>query len=155
MQIIVLCGISLLIAILALLYFSFESIKDDKLSVNKINELVHKKTVWYVIAMLVVLCFMSVSLVQIYPSNTLIFNIKRIVLLGILFCAAYIDYKEYIIPNKLILIGLFARCVIWFVELFLKLKERKVKRKVRKRKGKKRKLKCKMKKTEKLTFNFE
>jgi len=67
---------------------------------------------------MVALSGMAISLFMIYPSNTLVANLKLIVLCGLLFPIAAIDQVKKIIPNKIILVGLVLRVVFYFAELF-------------------------------------
>lgn len=62
----------------------------------------------------------TLVLLFIYKDNTFAFNLKRVSLLAFLWPIAYIDYKEYRIPNTFILMGLVSRVLILMVELFMK-----------------------------------
>ena len=62
-------------------------------------------------------------LVLFYENNTVLFNIKRMVLVSLLWIAAYFDFKSYRIPNKLILLGLALRTVILMFELVFEREE--------------------------------
>jgi leader peptidase (prepilin peptidase)/N-methyltransferase len=59
----------------------------------------------------------SVSLSLLYPENTLLFNVKRISLLSLLWPIAFIDYKTHRIPNIFIIIGCAYRVIIFIFEL--------------------------------------
>ncbi len=61
----------------------------------------------------------SVLFVAIYKENPLIFSIKRICLLCLLWPIAYIDCKTYRIPNAFLLLGLLYRAVLLGIELLL------------------------------------
>ncbi len=71
----------------------------------------------YFILMFVCMVAVSILIMHFYNKNTLIFNIKRIVILSVLWIAAFFDKKSYRIPNKLILLGLVLRVVILVFEL--------------------------------------
>lgn len=73
----------------------------------------------YSIITLVVLVGLGIELELIYKNNLLIWNIKLLVLTGIIFPAAFIDYKEHIIPNKIIGSAILLRIVIWIIEAFI------------------------------------
>lgn len=61
----------------------------------------------------------TIALVTIYDTNSFVFNLKRVVLLALLWPIAYIDFKEYRIPNAFILMGLISRIIIVFPEIFM------------------------------------
>jgi len=61
----------------------------------------------------------SIAFPKIYPANSVWINIKRMVLLGLLWPVAYIDFKTYRIPNLYIIFGLICRAVILVFELLL------------------------------------
>lgn len=133
MNIVVLCVSSLVLTFLAWIYLNFQS--SSQLTVfgeynetlSEPDELERKKAhafskpcatrVIFLMIMLAVLCGISVSLTLIFPANSLVHNIKLICLLGILFVAANVDFRQQIIPNFLILFGLALRTVFWIVEL--------------------------------------
>ena len=77
------------------------------------------KQLAFLIAMLLGLCGIAVALVLIYERNTMVSNLKLITLLSILFAAAYVDAREKIIPNVLVLTGLALRVVFWIAELIV------------------------------------
>lgn len=56
-------------------------------------------------------------LIFFYEENTLLFMIKRLTLISVLWIAAYFDRKSCRIPNKLILLGLGYRAVTLMIEL--------------------------------------
>ena len=122
MQIAVLCGISLLLSVVSWIYFSYVDIEEETFSSKKIGEVIFadKKIIAYVAVMLIALCAMSVNLSYIYINNTLIHNIKMITLLALLFIVAFTDFKKYIIPNKVLLVGITLRCIYYIVELVTK-----------------------------------
>ena len=122
MQIAILCGISLLLSVASWVYFSYVDIEEETFSSKKIGEVIFndKKVIAYVAVMLIALCAMSVNLSYIYINNTLIHNIKMITLLSLLFVVAFTDFKKYIIPNKILLVGIALRCTYYIVELVTK-----------------------------------
>ncbi len=73
----------------------------------------------YSIITLVILIGLGIELELIYKNNLLTWNIKLLVLTGIIFPAAFIDYKEHIIPNKIIGSAILLRIVIWIIEAFI------------------------------------
>lgn len=52
-----------------------------------------------------------------YPDQTFLFQCKRVVLMTLLFPAAIIDWKQKVIPNRLILAGIGYRIVILIAEI--------------------------------------
>ncbi len=56
---------------------------------------------------------------KVYTSNSSWVNIKRMVLLAIIWPVAYIDYKTLRIPNLYVIFGLICRGVILVFEIFL------------------------------------
>lgn len=67
------------------------------------------KTKLYMLFVCVCLISMAVVLVYVFPENTINRNIRSITITSILMIAAYYDYKEFRIPNKLIIPGI----VVW------------------------------------------
>ena len=67
------------------------------------------KTKIYMLFVCVCLISMAVVLVYVFPENTINRNIRSITITSILMIAAYYDYKEFRIPNKLIIPGI----VLW------------------------------------------
>lgn len=122
MQIAVLCGISLLLALVSWIYFSYVDIEEESFASKKLGEVlfVDKKVIIYVVIALFALCAMSANLSLVYTNNTLIHNIKMITLLSLLFVVAFTDFKKYIIPNKVLLVGIALRCIYYIVELLTK-----------------------------------
>ena len=72
----------------------------------------------YSIVSIVVVIGITYVLCTIYEQNSIVFNLKRISILSILWPVAYIDFFEYKIPNKFIILGLIYRVLILFIELF-------------------------------------
>lgn len=78
-----------------------------------------KSMVIYSIIATIVVVGITLTLIYVYEDNTLIFNLKRICLLSILWAIAYTDFKEYRIPNKFIILGFIYRALLIFPELLL------------------------------------
>lgn len=55
---------------------------------------------------------LSILLPGMFPGNTVFDNLKRVLLLAVIWPVAYIDYKTYRIPNAFILLGLAVRVVL-------------------------------------------
>lgn len=56
-------------------------------------------------------------LVFFYKENTAVFIAKRIIIMSVLWTAAYFDKKSFRIPNKLILLGLAYRIIVLMFEI--------------------------------------
>ncbi len=70
-------------------------------------------------AVMCILVLATALLLQLlYKENTFLFQVKRICLLSVLWGAAYVDYKEYRIPNRYILLGLIYRGILLLLEFF-------------------------------------
>lgn len=74
--------------------------------------------IYSIIAVLIVIGI-TASLTLIYKDNTFVFNLKRVCMLAILWPIAYIDFKEYRIPNAFITWGLVCRGLVLLPELFM------------------------------------
>lgn len=98
--------------------FMSQTICGDKLSGKKVKYFLplSKKRYVAMIAVLFMMLFFSVFINIVY-SNSIINNLKLLTLLAILFPAAYTDWREHIISNRLILIAICLRVVIFIVEL--------------------------------------
>ena len=120
MNIVIEICVVIIITILSWIYFSIQDFKGEQSLLSKIKNALfnHKKRSLYFLVMMVALSGMAISLFMIYPSNTLVANLKLIVLCGLLFPIAAIDQVKKIIPNKIILVGLVLRVVFYFAELF-------------------------------------
>lgn len=69
-------------------------------------------------------CFVLTILIavffpKVYPDNSIWVNVKRMVLLSIIWPIAYIDFKTLRIPNLFVIYGLVCRAVILVFEIFL------------------------------------
>ena len=120
MNIAILVISSLILTCVSLLYLSFPlNLGERKMIGAYVQALVSKRGLLiYSGIMVLCLCILSVSLSLIYTINSIILNLKLIVLLAVIFVAAWIDYHEHIIPNKLIVAALFIRLVFYVAELF-------------------------------------
>ena len=59
----------------------------------------------------------AVSMHLLYASQSILFDLKRLCLLSLLWPAAFIDYHSYRIPNSFVIAGLSYRVVIFVFEL--------------------------------------
>lgn len=114
---ILLCGVSFLLM--------FRDIKENILKdKGKENEdggshIISKGVLLYSICMVILTVVIAVVLQRVYKDNSLIFNIKRICLLSILWPVALIDFQSCRIPNEFIIFGLVCRVLLILPELFL------------------------------------
>lgn len=67
------------------------------------------KTKIYMLFACICLIAMVLVITYVFPTNTISRNIRSITITSILMIAAYYDYKEFRIPNKLIIAGI----VLW------------------------------------------
>ena len=78
----------------------------------------HKKAqIIYSVLFILVNIGISVLFVTVYQNNTILFSLKRLLLLAILWPVGYIDFKTYKIPNRFIILGLIFRAGILIFEL--------------------------------------
>lgn len=73
----------------------------------------------YCITAILITVAISIVFPKLYPINPVWVNVKRMVLLSVLWPLAYIDYKTYRIPNLFVIYGLVCRGVILIFEVFL------------------------------------
>ena len=110
MTISILSCLSLFLILVAFVYLTYKDFSGDNLKVKILSAVkCNKKVVIYLICSLMVMIGLSFVLFYIYKSNTLIANMKIITLLGILVTVTVPDIREHIIPNKVILVGVFLR----------------------------------------------
>ena len=76
-----------------------------------------KYMVVYSVISTVVVIGITVALIFIYEENTFVFNLKRVCLMSFLWAVAYIDFKEYRIPNTFIILGFLYRGLLVLPEL--------------------------------------
>lgn len=69
-------------------------------------------TLIYAALAMAALAVLSILLPGMLPGNTMFDNLKRMLLLAVIWPVAYIDYKTYRIPNAFILLGLAVRAVL-------------------------------------------
>lgn len=121
MNIFILMVVSVLLTIGSWCYLHIVNIEKENRNLSGIiNAVKDDKFInIYSIITLVVLVGLGIELELIYKNNLLIWNIKLLVLTGIIFPAAFIDYKEHIIPNKIIGSAILLRIVIWIIEAFI------------------------------------
>lgn len=120
MNIFILSIVSLLLAIGVWIYLHIISIDKENKTFNGFIVAVKagRAVNIYSMIVLIVLLVLGIELELVYKNNLLTWNIKMLVLTGLIFPAAFIDYKEHIIPNKIIIMGILLRIVIWLVEVF-------------------------------------
>lgn len=80
---------------------------------------ISKPMIYYSLAATVVVIGITWILINIFQGNNMVFYLKRVCLLCVLWPIAYTDIKEYRIPNKFIALGLIYRILIVFVELWM------------------------------------
>lgn len=78
-----------------------------------------KITYAYILVSFVVVMGITCTLLFYYTENPLLFNLKRIGLLTILWAVAYVDFRELRIPNSYIILGLVYRIVLIPFELLI------------------------------------
>lgn len=116
----------ILLAVTLILYFisvgsmkftPFRKAEGTKAKLECLLKSSWKETVYFVL-MLVVNIALCEMLFLFYTDNSVIHIVKRMVVISVLWVAAYFDKKSYRIPNKLILLGLTLRIVVLAAELF-------------------------------------
>ena len=100
-----------IIALLLYLISFYMLIRDEKYR--------KKSLLIYACVYLIVELAVTAMLQFFYINNVVIHNLKRICLISILGPIAYVDCKEYIIPNKFIILGLVYRAVLLPLEILL------------------------------------
>lgn len=124
MDIAICIGIAVVYTILSLIYVSYVMVNNDKeKKENKkilFGDLIAymKSNKWVLIGhivLLVLVCALSVELNLVFTENLLIHNVKIIVLMLFLTSIAMIDRKLRIIPNKLLLVAVGARLIIYLI----------------------------------------
>ena len=73
----------------------------------------------YSVICITITILISVFFPRVYPDNSIWVNVKRMMLLSILWPIAYIDFKTLRIPNLFVIYGLTCRVVILVFEFFL------------------------------------
>ena len=120
MNIAVLVCLTVLLSVGSWIFIVWKDLKDCEGN-NRVKEAFckNKKETIFLIVAAVFLAGLSVELVLVYPTNTLVANIKLITLLALLMTAAVTDYKSHIIPNKIVIAGLILRVVFAAIEFIL------------------------------------
>lgn len=78
-----------------------------------------RSTLIYSLVCVVLTVLIAVFFQRMYPDNSPWVNVKRMVLLAVMWPVAYIDFKTLRIPNLFIIFGLVCRGVILVFELLL------------------------------------
>lgn len=102
-------------AVSILLFFKDKGINECNDNGKKIGN--RKFMIVYSIVFLAVNIGVSVLFSLLYKENTMLFTLKRLALLGMIWPLGYIDFKTLRIPNKFIVYGLALRVVILIFEL--------------------------------------
>lgn len=76
----------------------------------------------YMVVVLLMIIGNTLMLQLFYRDNSMIANIKRVILLSLMGPIAYMDFKETRIPNQFIILGLVCRVVLIPVELLFSAK---------------------------------
>lgn len=115
----------IILLIFSVIYSIFICFMSQTIGAEKITEKItkyflplSKKRYVAMIIVFVMMLFFSVF-INIFYSNSIIENIKLLTLLAILFPAAYTDWREHIISNKLIIIAVCVRVVLFVIELLI------------------------------------
>lgn len=118
MEIAILSLLSLITSYISCGIINCKRVKEENSIFQKaISALPNKKfEIFYCILMFICLEALSLLFVLVYKNN-IFESIKLICLSSLLFPMAYIDYKQYRIPNKLVLLGLGYRIFILIFEL--------------------------------------
>lgn len=114
----ILSGMSFLLVLCAFAYLAFEDFVGETRR-EQFQNAVQKnvKLIVYLVCSFFCLVVMAFVLRFVYPSNTLISNMKIITLLGLLVTVTITDIRKQIIPNKVILAGIFLRVCFAVAEL--------------------------------------
>lgn len=110
----------LLVVLIANLVTAYAFLNEKALKniVQEQNNISHKKAqIIYSVLFILVNIGISVLFVTVYQNNTILFSLKRLLLLAILWPVGYIDFKTYKIPNRFIILGLIFRAGILIFEL--------------------------------------
>lgn len=118
MTLMILIALSFVMTFAALVYLLFKDLKGEKFG-EKVKNAV-KKNIWLIVYLALCFCVsigLSIVLEKVYIANTLISNMKVITLFCLLETVAVTDMREHIIPNKIILAGVFFRVCYAVAEL--------------------------------------
>ena len=113
--------ITFLVSIIAIGVMQYETQDQNKEHGGRILDIlpISKKRIIYCILMVVGNVGLAAALEIIYIDHSLLFHLKRLCLISVIWPIAFIDYKSCRIPNKLILLGLVYRGIILIGELFM------------------------------------
>lgn len=114
-----------IVSVLTCLLSVFLLIRDYRVHIDKYQKdyddeqekSIPKSIYIYGIAMSIVTVCISLMFIFVFNENNLLFSLKRIVLLSVMWPVAYIDLKTYRIPNVFIIYGLVSRGIILILEL--------------------------------------
>ena len=109
---ILLCSISFLL----MLRDMKENAQKNESEDGKVHP-ISKGVIVYSICMVLITLAIAVVLQKVYKDNSLVFNVKRICLLSILWPIALIDFQSRRIPNEFIIFGLVCRGLLILPEL--------------------------------------
>lgn len=109
-----------IVSVLTCLLSVFLLIRDYRVHIDKYQKdyddeqekSIPKSIYIYGIAMSIVTVCISLMFIFVFNENNLLFSLKRIVLLSVMWPVAYIDLKTYRIPNVFIIYGLVSRGII-------------------------------------------
>lgn len=76
-----------------------------------------KKALGFLLLMMFLDIGLSIFLEKIYSENTLLTNLKAVILIAILSVTAVTDFKHHLIPNPVIIFGLLIRLIIAVIEV--------------------------------------
>lgn len=115
-------ALMIIIVVISNAFSIFLFYEDTKRAKRNQDEKVHTryltKSAWiYAGVMSLLTVVMAVLLQKIYVDNSFLFSLKRLLLLGVLWPVAYIDFKTYRIPNLFIVSGLLIRAVLLIFEV--------------------------------------
>lgn len=121
--VLILCTVVL--SIIGMMALKYEELRAEKNAKGKIQCLLKntKKRWTYIIVMFALNIMLVVSMMTFYGENSILFDLKRLALVSIMWVAAFYDYRSLIIPNKLIVLGLIYRGIILIFELIFEREE--------------------------------
>lgn len=121
MSIFIEVSLVIILGIVTMTYLTFETWKTKISFKEKFQKLWKDQKKQIVYSLISILCGIGLILMfhYIYPENHTITNIKLLTLVMLLFPIAWVDFKKYIIPNKLILVGILLRMPYMLIEMTL------------------------------------
>jgi len=113
--------ITFLLSIIAMGALQYETQNEKKEFSGRLLDFLpkSKKRISYCILMVIGNIGLAAALEFIYIDHSLLFHLKRLCLISVLWPIAFIDYKSCRIPNNLIFLGLAYRGIILIGELFI------------------------------------